>query len=447
MIPVLGPPPVLHLPHVVRMTLDNGATLLVAERHDLPIVDVHVVLRTGAVADPVELAGRTSLAVDMMDEGAGHRDALEIAAAIEDLGAALQSSAGWDDVAVGLHVHADRLMDALAILADVILRPTFPVTDFERKQQECLVSLLQERDEPRILASNAFTAVVFGDDHPYGRPLHGRRSTVARIGLEDVVAYHSQFVRPDNAFFVVVGAVAAETVRTALNAMFREWARADVQAVPLPATPDSRATAIHIVDRPGSGQSELRVGGPGAPRSSPDYFPLLVLNTILGGSFTSRLNLNLRQDKGYTYGAGSAFGFRHAVGPFQASSAVHTGATEDAVRQILAELTRLRVEAVPAAELARAQSYVALGLPRTFETTEDIAAHIAEIELYGLGEKYFEEYVRRVEAVSAADVQRMAEKYLDPGRMSIVIAGDRAAIEAPLQALGVGPVHSHSVEE
>jgi zinc protease len=445
--PLLGDPPELHSPPVQRYTLSNGLRVLIVEQRGLPIVDVHLIVRGGAAIDDPPRAGLTSLAVDMLDEGAGMRSALEIAEAIEDLGASLSASASWDDVGFGIHVHTSRLQPALDILADIIIRPAIPQADFDRRKQQRLASILQDREEPRVLASQAFNAVVFGADHPYGAPLHGTRSTIEKLQREDAVAYHQKYVRPGNAFMVAVGDVRALELVTMLETAFGQWPNAPVEARRLQAPPPPPPTAIHVVDRPGSGQSELRVGTLGVRRTTPDYFPLLVLNTVLGGSFTSRLNLNLRQDKGYTYGAGSSFGFRLAEGPFVASSAVDTAVTDDAVRQILLEIGRLREELVPAAELTRAQSYIALGLPRSFETTADVASHIAEIELYGLGDSYFDAYVPQVRAVTAEDVRRVARQYLDPAAMSIVIAGDHAAIEAPLAALGAGPVHRRPLEE
>ena len=442
-----GPPKPLHLPAIHRRTLKNGLRVLTIEQRDLPIVDVHLFLRTGAAQDPVDAAGLTSLAADMLDEGAGGRNAIELAEAVENLGAALYSSAGWDNVGLSIHVHSDRLDPALHLLADVVLRPSLLEADFRRRQEQRLNQLLQETAEPRILAANAFNAVVFGDEHPYGRPLHGNRQTVNALTREAVVAYHETFVRPSNAFVVAAGDVDAEAFVAQIEAIFGNWVDAPLPPrSPLPA-PQRQGTAIHIVDRPGSGQSEVRIGTVGAPRVTPDHFALVVMNTIFGGAFTSRLNMNLRQERGYTYGAGSSFGFRREAGPFVASTAVSTDATEDTVRQVLHEMARLRNEMVPADELERARSYIALGFPRTFETSADIAGHVAEIESYGLGDAWFDDYIRRIREVTADDVMRVARTYVDPTQVAIVIAGDRATIEAPLRSLDVGPVHVRAVEE
>jgi predicted Zn-dependent peptidase len=445
--PVIGAPPELRTPEVHRHRLANGLRVLIVEQRGLPIVDMQLVIRTGASSDGAELAGLTSLAIDLLDEGAGDRSALDIAEAIEDLGAALSSGVFWDDSALSLHVHTDRLAPALAILADIVIRPAIPQPDFDRKQRERLTALLQEREEPRILAARAFGDVVFGGAHPYGRPLHGSRRSVERLTREHLVAFHTQFARPGNAFLVVVGDVRGEALVDQLELAFRGWTDAPVQGSAVLEPPPRQTTAIHVVDRPGSAQSELRVGCVGVPRSTPDYFPILVMNTILGGSFTSRLNLNLRQARGWTYGASSSFGFRRSAGPFTVSTAVDTAVTASAVREILAEIEGLRGRLVPADELARAQSYIALGLPRSFETTADIAAHVAELEIYGLGDDYFDAYVRRVRDVAAEDVRRVAQEYLDPSAMAVVIAGDLSQIDKPLNELGIGPVLSRPAED
>ncbi len=473
--PVPGEPPELRSPSVQRFQLANGLRVLVVEQPGLPIVDVQLVIRTGAVCDGEANAGHTSLAVDMLDEGTPGRSAIEVAESIEDLGASLSMAASWDDSALGLHVHTDQLEPALGLMADIVIRPTMPAADFERKKQQRLTAILQEKEEPRALASQAFNAVVFGGTHAYGSPLHGTRASIERMTRDDAVAYHHSFVRPGNSFLVVVGDISATALVPLLDRVFADWtdgasvAASVATPVAAPVAPPVAApvapprgpwppsastfagagvsAGVHIVDRPGSAQSELRAGCIGVPRSSPDYFPIVVLNTLLGGSFTSRLNLNLRQDKGYTYGAGSSFVMRLDAGPFIVSTAVDTAVTDDAVRQILAEITRLREETVPADELLRAQSYIALGLPRSFETTADVASHVAELEVYGLGDDYFDSYVRRIRAVTAADVMRVAKQYLNPRHMNVVVAGDAAKIAEPMRALGIGTVYNKAIEE
>lgn len=438
--PAPGPAPVLDLPPIQRFTLSNGLEVLLVEQHELPVVDIDVLVRTGAGADTGRVAGRATLAADLLDEGTETRSALEIAEAIDFLGAGLETRASWDATSASLHVLRPRLEPALEILADVVIHPAFPEQEVRRKKEERLTALLQQQDEPRILANNAFAEVLYGTEHPYGRPILGTPESIRALDRDALVDFYGTYFRPGNAAIVVVGDVTRDEIHSLLERHFGAWQPAPVPATEPPAPPAPGPTAITIVHKPGAAQSEIRVGQIGVARDTPDYFPLLVMNTVLGGSFSSRLNIRLREERAYTYGAGSSFDERRAPGPFVASTAVFTGVTDSAVVDLLREIRRIREEPVPADELARAKNYIALGLPRSFETTGDIADHIGEVVVYGLGDEYYDDYIERVQAVSAADVQRVAQRHLDPERMAIVIAGDRAEIEAKLEALGIGPV-------
>ena len=437
--PRVAPPPTVELPPIIRHTLANGLGVLVVEKHDLPVVDVVLVTRAGGYADPPALAGRAALAADLLDEGTASRSALEIAETADQLGASLYSRATWDEIAVGLHVLAPRLEPALALLIDVALRPAFTADEIERKRKERLAAIVQEQDEPRILASQGFARAVYGGEHPFGAPLGGTARSVQALDRDAFAGFYAGRQRPGNGFLVVVGEVRTDAVLTALEDALAGW-----QDEPVP--PDAslpapvRVPRIHLLDRPGAPQSEIRVGHEGAARGTPDYFPMLVLNTILGGAFTSRLNSRLREEKGFTYGAGSAFAFRRHGGPFVASSAVFTGATAEAIGIVLHEMRRIRDERVTASELERARSYLALGLPRRFETTGDVARLVIEQELYGLGADFYTTFVERVRAVSAQQVQEAAERRLDPDHATVVVAGDRTAIEPDLRALDAGDV-------
>jgi len=445
--PVPGAAPELTLPEAQRFTLGNGLDVILVERHELPVVDARLVVRTGAAADSPALAGRMTLLADMLDEGTTSRSALEIADALDFLGAELSTSAGWDASVLDLHVLRPRLEPALEIMADVLLRPAFPEDELSRKRDERLARLIQQLDEPSFLASNAFAAVLYGPDHPFGVSTLGTRSTVPALGADVLRAAYDDFYRPNNAFLVVVGDVRVAELQPMLEDAFGEWRPGSVPDVDVPAAPDGGRTAVYIVDKPGAAQSEIRIGHVGVARDTPDYFPLLVMNTVLGGSFTSRLNMNLRQTHGWTYGAGSSFDQRRAPGPFVASAAVHTGVTDSAVVEFVREMRRIRDEPVPDAELERARNYVAYGLARRFETTSDVALRLAEAELYGLGSDFYDRYVASVRAVDADDVARVAREHLRPDRWAIVIAGDRAEIEADLRALGLGDIVVRELEE
>jgi len=444
--PSLGAPPTLELPPIHRHRLSNGLAVLIVEQRDLPVVDLQLVVRAGAAADSPAQAGRASLTAELLDEGTANHDALGLAEAIDYLGAELETAASWDASFVSLHVLTPRLAPALQLLAEVVLTPTFPEAEVERVRDERLAYLLQQQDEPRALASRAFAGVVYGAEHPYGAPVLGTRESVARLDRDALVEFYRTYYRPNNAFLVAVGDVDAATLLPLLEQAFAGWTPAEVPAIRVPPPPPAGATAIHLVDRPGSAQSEIRVGLAGPPRATPDYFPLVVMNTVLGGSFTSRLNMALREERGYTYGAGSGFDFRQGAGPFVASSAVFTGVTDSALVVFFDEIRRIRDEPVPAEELDRAKNYVALGLPRGLETTAEVAARVAEIELYGLGDDYLTRYMDRVRAVTAEDVQRVARRYLDPDHLAVIVVGDRGEIEEALARLGIGAVRPRAVE-
>jgi zinc protease len=300
--------------------------------------------------------------------------------------------------------------------------------------------VLQLAEEPRSLANNAFAWALYGGAHPWGPPLLGTRRTLAALTRADAVAFHHERYHAGNAVVLAAGDVTEDELRSLLEPRLGGWERRAAPAPVAPAPPREEPAAIHIVDRPGAAQSEIRVGRIAAERSTPDYFPLIVLNTVLGGSFTSRLNAVLREEKGFTYGAHSGFATRKRPGPFTAQAAVHTPATAEAAMVFLNEIEKMREEEVPPAELERARSYVALRLPQRFETPGDLIARLSEQALYGLPDDYWSRYVPELMAVDGTRVLAAARRHLDPRGMAVVVSGDRAAIEGPLRALGL-PVH------
>jgi predicted Zn-dependent peptidase len=439
--PTLPSPPALKLPAVRTASLPNGLELVVVESHKVPVVDVSLVLDAGAVRDPADLPGLATFTATMLQQGAGRRSALDIADEAAFLGAQLSSSAGFDVATVALHVPTRRLTDALDLLADVVLRPTFPDSEITRQRELRRTQLLQQRDEPVQVANVAFPAIVYGAAHPYGRPLAGNDSSVAGLSRGRVVTFYGTFYRPNAARLLVVGDVTLEEARRLVTARFGGWTRGGVPAAATATTaPPGGARAFYLIDKPGAAQSVVRIGHVGPARDTPDYFALQVLNTILGGAFTSRLNQNLRETHGYTYGAGSAFALRRAGGPFVAQASVVTAKTDSALIEFLKELRRIRDEAVPAPELEKAKQYIILGLPGDFETTAGAAFRFRDLLVYGLPLDYYGGYIDRINAVTAADVQRVARRYIDPDRFDIVIVGDRSQIEAGIKALNEGPI-------
>jgi predicted Zn-dependent peptidase len=446
--PALAPPPQLDLPAIQKRMLSNGLAVWLVESHEVPIVQMNVVVRAGAGDDPAGKFGAASLTAAMLDEGAGARSALEIADAVEFLGASLTTTSSFDSSAVRLNVPVARLREALPLLADVTQRPTFPAMELERLRQERLTALLQARDDPASIAPMAFSRIVFGATHRYGTGAVGTEGSIKSLSIADLTSFHDAYYQPANAVLVVVGDVKPDAVLPELEKQFGGWrpSAAPARRTPVPAAPQLARGGIYIVDKPEAEQSQIRIGWVGVPRSTPDYFPLIVLNTILGGSFTSRLNQNLREEHGYAYGAGSSFDMRLSAGPFVAAAGVQTDKTAESVREFFNELTKI-VEPIGADELAKAKNYIALGFPAEFESSADLSRQLEELILYQLPDDYFERYIANVQAVTADAVQKVARTYIQPSRFAVVVVGDRKVIEAGVRALNLGPVTVMSVEQ
>ncbi len=443
--PAPGPPAPLRLPAIQKLTLSNGIPALFIQTHKVPLVEVRVVVRAGAASEPKGKAGLAHLAAEMLDRGAGRRSALEISDAVDHLGADLSAGAGWDDTTVKVNVPSERLGQALEILADVILRPTFPEEELERVRKELLTELLQWRDEPVALARVAFARALYGD-HPYGRVLEGSERSVRGITRADLRRFHSSFFRPGNATIVAAGDVTAPDLLARLEEAFGSWSGAAAGPPVVGAAPQVRGRPVWLIDVPEAPQTEIRIGRVGPSRSTPDYFPLVVANTVLGGSFTSRLNQNLREQHGYTYGAGSRFDFRLSTGPFLAAAAVQTDKTAASLSEFFKELEGIR-RPIGEEELARARNYVALRYPAGFETTGQLAAKLEEKVLFDLPDDYFATCMDRVTKVTSSDFARVTARYIDPRSVVVIVVGDRRKIEPGIRALNLGPVRVFSVDQ
>jgi zinc protease len=445
--PQPGPPPVLKLPAIQKRILTNGLPVWIVERHEVPVVHVNLVVMSGSGDDPAGKFGIASLTASMLTEGAGSRSALQIADAADFLGADLVTNGGSDGSAVRLNVPVARLSEALPIMADVALRPTFPDAELTRLKAQRITNVIQARDNPEAIGQLAFARVVYGTAHRYGTALAGSAQTIQTLSVNDIRAFYTSAYQPGNAAIVVAGDVTPDRVVPMLETNFGRWAKGAAPAhttLTAPALPAARQ--IYFVNKPGAPQSQVRIGWVGVARSTPDYFPITVMNTILGGSFSSRLNLNLREKHGYTYGAQSQFDMRLSAGPFVAAAGIQTDKTADALKEFFTELNGI-LQQVPADELARAKHYVSLRYPLSFETTGDVAGRLEQALVYHLPDDYFSKYVQNIEAVTGADVQRVAQKYIQPGRFAVVIVGDRAAIEPGIRALDLGPINVMSVDD
>jgi zinc protease len=445
--PTAGAAPSLTLPRVEERTLANGLDVWLVEAREVPLVQLNLVIHAGSGDDPEGEFGLASLTAAMLDEGAGERSALEIADAVELLGADLSTASSFDASTVRLNVPARALAQALPIMVDVVARPTFPAEDLERLRQERLTTLLQVRDDPAGLATPAFARVLYGEEHRYGTGAIGTTATLGAFSAAQLRAFHAQVYRPSNATLIVVGDLAAAGGLPSIERAFGAWtAAAKPQRRPVPAAPPRDGVQVVIVDMPGAEQSQIRIGSVGVARSTPDYFALQVLNTVLGGSFTSRLNQNLREEHGYAYGASSRFDMRLSPGPFTAAAGVQTDKTAESLTEFFNELTAIR-EPIGEEELAKAKNFLALRFPGTFETIGDLAGRLEELAVYGLPQRYFNDYMASIDAVSASSVQRAARAHVPLDGLTVVIAGDLARIGPAVRALELGPFRVLTAEE
>jgi predicted Zn-dependent peptidase len=437
--PALGPVPTLDLPEPRRFTLSNGLEVVVLEKHDVPLVQVNLQLRAGGVRDPDGRYGLASLTAEMLDEGAAGRSALELADAFEMLGARFGTNAGVHMASVSLRVPVARLSEAIDLMGDVVRRPDLPAQELERLRAEWLTTLIRRHDEPGAIAGALFDETLFGEGHAYGRDAD--EASIRAFTVADVRAFHERFYRPDNATMVVVGAIDADAARPVIETAFGGWQRGEQRSVAaIPEAQQIDGRTIYLVDKPGAVQSVVVLGRIGVARSNPDVYALEVLNTILGGSFTSRLNQNLREDKGYTYGASSGFDFGIAPGAFSAGASVQTQSTGPALAEFMKELNGI-LEPIQQDEVDRAKNFLAMGFIQGFQATSQIAAQLADIVEHGLPPDYLDRYVARILAVTRADVERVARTYLDPANLAIVVVGDRAQVEDQIRALELGPIH------
>ena len=446
--PESGPPPALNLPRIQKQRLSNGLPVWIVELHKVPVAQINLVVLSGTAQDPPRRFGIASLTAAMLEEGAGSRAALEIADAVDYLGADLSAVSATDATVVRLHVPVTRLAEALPIMADVALRPTFPKEELERQRQQRLTNIIQARDDPATIVAVGFSRLLYGSAHRYGTPSFGTAETIKTFTADDLRSFYSAAFRPDNAALIAVGDLTAGKVMPLVEASFGTWKApgGTAPAATLPAVEQPAAREVYLIEKPGAPQTQIRIGWIGVPRSTPDYFPLVVLNTLLGGSFSSRLNMNLREKHGYTYGASSSFDMRASAGPFTAGAGVQTDKTGEALKEFFNELNAIG-KPVPADELARAKNYVALRYPGGFETTGDVSRRLEDAVIYKLPDDFFSKYVQNIQAVTAADVQRVAQKYIQPSRFIVTVVGDRQQIEPQIRALNLGNLKVVSIDE
>ena len=440
-VPSVGPDPTFVFPTARRTTLPNGLDVRTIQHRKMPVVSALLLLRCGAASDPAGQAGLASLTAALLDEGTRVRTGLEVSECFGRLGAQFDVDAGMDATMVRLTTLARVAGDGLSLLAELVREPRFDTGAFDRVRALRLDRLTQLREVAPVIADRTFARLLYGRQ-PYGHLPFGTEGGVRTLARDDVVRFHAQCYRPTLATLIVVGDGSHENLAGMAAEAFASWAGASEASEPVGGHSEVAADPprLVVVDRPGAVQSELRIGHVAVSRDTPDYFPLLVLNMALGGQFTSRINLNLREDKGYTYGVRSAFDFRRRPGPFLVQTAVETAATSASIREVLDEIRAVRDgRPVTRLELERAVAGLTRGYPRGFETAEQVARGLAQVALHGLPDDHFSQFGRCVAAVSVADVAQVARDHLDPGRLSAVIVGDRAAVSAAVAEVGLGP--------
>jgi len=441
--PPAGPPRPYHFPHVERKTLANGLRVLAAENHNAPLVSLRALVRSGADHDSAELAGLASMTADLLDEGAGERDAIRLAEDLGLLGASLGTGSDWDASYVSVDVLSRNTDPTVQIFADVTLRPTLPPHDLERLRNERLTEIMQQRDEAGAIAGKRFANLLYGTG-AYGNTIIGTAESVARITLDDVRAFYQKHYLPNQSSIIVAGDISNDVI-DAIERAFGQWRPGPEPPRPKISPRALDSSRIYIIDRPQAVQSEIRIGHIGVPRRCEDYFPISVMNALLGGVFNSRINLNLRERHGYTYGARSTFAFRRDAGPFVISAPVRNEVTRESVAEVIDELRRIRSGDLEDQELNDTKNYLMGVFPATVQTASDIASRLTDMELYELPQDYFDRYRENIAAIGKDDIVRVARKYIDPDRALIVIVGNAAQIREPLSTLGY-PIHELDIE-
>lgn len=439
--PDLGPAPRLVLPSPTETTLPNGLTVKLVGMHEVPVVQAVLSIEGGARLDG-KLAGLATFVGGMLDEGAGDRDAFELAAQVEYLGASLGTGAGWDATTISLRAPKRTISEAMALMGDVVLRPRFATEDIERQRDLRIASILQSRDQPGAVAGNVFGYTVYPPAHPYHRPIGGDSISTVQLDSATVRGFWNRTADPRKATLVIAGDLNLDEARALATSALGSW-RAPATSADTAggvAEPPRPPTRVFLVDKPGAAQSVVMIGAPGVSRASPDYAAITLMNTILGGSFSSRLNDILREQKGFTYGAGSGYDWRPLPGPFGARAAVRTDVTDSSLAIFFDEFRRIRSEPVTQQELDRAKSYVSLSALGDFETTQQVASQLASLDQFGLTLADIPRELDQVRSLGAADVQRAAQKYLDPNHLTVVVVGDVKNIRTGVEALGLGPV-------
>jgi zinc protease len=443
--PKAGPARTLTIATPQTAQLANGLTIILSERKGLPIVAANLVLKTGSDANPTDKPGLASFTAAMLDEGTANRNALQIADEVAQLGASLSIGSNMDSTTISARSLTKSFPTTLDLVADVVMRPSFPGEEIDRQRASRLAELVQQRENPSALASRIMAAALYGPSHPYGYTEIGTEASVKAMTRDDMAAFWKRNFMPNNAALVVAGNISMAELRPLAEKAFASWPRG-TPARPSLGNAGTTSARVIVVDKPGAPQTEVRVATVGLPRSTPDYHAVQVMNAALGGLFSSRINMNLREEHGYTYGAGSQFVFRKGPGPFLTGGGVRTDVTAPAVSEIFKEIRGMSEKPMSGEELEKSKDSLARSLPGTFERSDSAAGSFSNVFVYDLGLDYFATYADRVNAVTSEQTLAAAKKYLVPEKMIVIAVGDRAKVEGELKKLGLGTIEIRDAE-
>jgi zinc protease len=420
--------------------------LVVAPVRKLPIATVIALIEAGAVCGYRGCEGIARLTAELLLEGTLNNDGAELVERFERLGTSVETSADWDGTIVTLTALQEQLGPAIQLLAEVLRSPAFPQREVERLKGERLAELLKLRTEPRGLADEMFTRVLYEPTSRYALPEGGTEASVSAIKRKDVERFYKWRYRPGGVTLIIAGDISADDAERLAIETFSDWTGGAPEPCSASDKPARNNRALHIVSKPDAKQSELRIGNVGLPRNHPDYYAAVVTNAVLGGLFSSRINLNLREKHGYTYGAFSHIDWRRQAGPFVVSTAVQSEVTAPAAKEALAEIDRIRADKVSVDELSLATSYLDGVFPIRYETTDAIAGALATLVQYSLPDDFYDTYREHIRSVTTGDVLRVAQTHLRPPEMQMLAVGDPDAVRGPLEAIGFGPVTVYDTE-
>jgi zinc protease len=440
-LPEVGPVSPVRFPRIDKHRLDNALTLWSAEHRALPVVAFMLVLPAGSAADYEGFEGLAALTADMLDEGTGTLSAIDVNAGFAGIGAHLDTDVTADATVLTITVLSKFARKALALLSECVIRPNLAEGDFERVRQLRLTRLLQIRDVPSAIADRAFMQLVYGA-HPYGHMALGTEESLRQLTPDAIRRFHVTTYLPSEATLIAAGDINCEEFRAMAGDTFGYWHNGEVKAqedAALAPPPPAPVHRLVMVNKPGSAQSEIRIGEVGLARSTPDYHPLLVLNMVLGGQFVSRINMKLRQEKGLTYGARTTFDFRRGRGPFLLQTSVQMDGTAEAIREAVGEIEAIRsTRPATVEEVDAAKSALTRGYARNFETAEQITRAMAQLVLYDLPDDYFDTFASNVSGVTVDRTRDVAVQYLNPERLATAIVADSAVVGTQLTSAGLG---------